>query len=474
MTLGTARKVARYLRASSILLPRYQTRSLQMGELLWKPATASAIREIVRNPAYAGVFAYGRKQSDPTQRQPGCPGSGRIAQPIEEWIHWQPDVYPAYITWEQYLANQEWLRQNTARFWPRPERGQGTAREGSALLQGLVVCGVCGRHMYTTYHHTARYACDALRDDGLPTCLFVRGPLVDETVVQAFFQAIVPAQLDALAAVLAAQQTERQHLDKQRQEQLKRAQYEARLAQRQYDAVDPDNRMVAAELERRWEAKLHQLQETKEAYARFQQAPAPFELTPQLRQQFQHISESLPQLWAQLAPSQKKELLRSLVAQVILRRDEPDRIDVKIVWISGHYSTYTVQTPIQRQSNLPRYDEMVARIHALWQEGLNDEQIASQLAAEGLHTARRSDASPITVQKIRLKHGWKRPMAQQWGENDFSHPLGQPDRAAHLLLGRQARPARTAPGQPGPRYLRLAAWRRRRSRHPAPRLGAGV
>jgi DNA invertase Pin-like site-specific DNA recombinase len=223
-TLGTARKVVGYLRASSILLPRYQTRGPQIGELLWKPATASAIREIVRNPAYAGTFAYGRKQSDPTRRQLGRPGSGRITQPIEEWIHWQPDVYPAYITWEQYLVNQERLRQNTARFWPRPEHGQGTAREGSALLQGLVVCGVCGRHMYTTYHHTARYACDALRDDGLPTCLFVCGPLVDETVVQAFFQAIVPAQLDALAAVLAAQQTERQHLEKQRQEQLKRAQ----------------------------------------------------------------------------------------------------------------------------------------------------------------------------------------------------------------------------------------------------------
>jgi hypothetical protein len=185
-------------------------------------------------------------------------------------------------------------------------------------------------------------------------------------------------------------------------------------------------------LERRWEAKLHQLQETKEAHARFQQTPAPFELTPQLRQQFQHISESLPQLWAQLAPSQKKELLRSLVAQVILRRDEPDRIDVKIVWVSGHYSTYTVQTPIHRQSNLPHYDEMVARIYALWQEGLNDKQIASQLSAEGLHTARRSDASPITVQKIRLEHGWRRPMAQQWGALEWDGLLTPRGLAARL------------------------------------------
>ncbi len=136
-TLGTARKVACYLREEDILLPRRQMRGVEMGEVLWKPATASAVREIIHNPAYAGAFAYGRKQTNPMQRQPG---RGRIAQPMDEWIHVQQDVYPAYITWEQYLTNQEQLRQNTARFWPKPARAQGAIREGSALLQGLVIC----------------------------------------------------------------------------------------------------------------------------------------------------------------------------------------------------------------------------------------------------------------------------------------------------------------------------------------------
>lgn len=221
-------------------------------------------------------------------------------------------------------------------------------------------------------------------------------------------------------------------MEQQWQDQLKRTRYEAHLAQRQYNAVDPDNRLVAAELERRWEAKLRQLQETKEAYERFQQTPAPIELTPQLRQQFQHISESLPQLWSQLAYSQKKELLRTLIGQVILRRDEPDEIEVKIVWVSGHYSMLTVQPPIQCQRNLPAYDELLARIHTLWQAGLNDEQIASHLTAEGFHTARQANVTPAAVAKIRRNQTWKRPLAQQRGALEWDGRLTPRGLAARL------------------------------------------
>jgi len=232
-------------------------------------------------------------------------------------------------------------------------------------------------------------------------CMSLHGPSIDAVVVQAFFDTLRPAQLDALAAILAEQQAERQRLIQQWGDRLKRARYEAHLAERQYGAVDPDNRLVAAELERRWEAKLQQLQEVQEGYDRFRQAPTPSELTPEQREQFQHISETLPEL----SNAQRKDLLRSLVARVILKRAAPDKVEVKIVWISGHYSVAYAQPPILRQQDVTGYDDMVERIRALWQQNLDDEQIAAQLTTEGFHSARSAGVSPDAVLKIRREQG---------------------------------------------------------------------
>jgi hypothetical protein len=329
---------------------------------------------------------------------------------MDEWIHLQVDVYPAYITWEQYLANQERLHQNEMRFASQIEQAQGAARHGMALLQGLAVCGYCGCHMWSGYKHSSHnYFCDALNKRyGEPSCVYIPGPPVDEVVVQAFLDAIRPAQLDALEAVLAAQQAERERLTRQWEEQLKQARYEARLAERQYNAVDPDNRLVATELERRWEEKLRQLQSTQESYDRFLQVSTLPGLSPELRVQFQLISETLPDLWrsGQLSNQQKKELLRSLISKVILKRKTPDTVEVKIVWVSGHYTVVYARVLINRQQDLPRYDELVERIRELWQQGRNDQQIADQMTAEGFHTARSQGVSPVTVQKIRLAHDW--------------------------------------------------------------------
>jgi hypothetical protein len=410
--LGTAYQVLHYLRREGVLLPRRQTSGLHAGELLWKLPTDAAICGILHNPAYAGAFAYGRRQADPTQCQPGRPGMGRVAKPMTEWICLKQDVYPAYIAWEQYLVNQERLCQNRAQFLADTKQAQGAAREGSALLQGLAVCGICGRRMSVLYKHTARYECSSGRERGEKACQFVRGPLVDDVVVEAFVQALAPAQLDALAAILETQQVERQRQVQQWEERVKRAQYEAHLAERQYHAVDPENRLVAAELERRWEVRLHQLRVTHEAYERFQQRPAPLRLTPELRQRFQRVSESLPLLWPELSNSQKKDLLRTLIAQVVLRRETPDRVEVRVIWVSGHYTVVYVKPPILRQQDVVGYNEMVERIKALWEEGLSDEQIAAQLMEEGFHTARSTGVTPMAVQKIRLARGWKLPLAQ--------------------------------------------------------------
>jgi DNA invertase Pin-like site-specific DNA recombinase len=406
--LGSVNKVIRYFRQNQILLPRRQAQGPQVNQIVWKVASESAVTDLLKNPAYAGVFAYGRRQGDPMLRKPGRSATGLRRKPMTEWLQCMQNAYPAYITWEQFLANQERIQQNGLWFTEKRQKAQGIVRKGAGLLQGMVLCGHCGYHMQTVYKHTPRYVCRGMvRTTIAPSdCNSVRSPVVDEVVVQAFFEAICPAQLDALEAILAAQRQERERLEQQWQEQLKRAQYEAHLARRQYDAVDPENRLVAAELERRWEAKLQQLRQTEEAYHHFQQTPLPEKIPEALRETFKNVSSQLPELWPQLSNPQKKELLRSLIRQVIIKRPVPDRIEIRIVWVSGCYTDHATLTPIHGEQNVSGYDQMVARIQELCQQGYNDRRSAEQLTKEGFHSARSTRVTTRTVQKIRLKRGW--------------------------------------------------------------------
>ncbi|MBV7335885.1 recombinase family protein [Chloroflexi bacterium TSY] len=284
--MGSCSKVLRYCLDNQILIPRRQTGGAFHGEILWKEPSYNSINPIIKNPAYAGAFAHGRKQVDRAKRMTfGSPRSGSITRPMDEWIHLQQDVYPAYISWEQYLANQERLSQNAMHYEKAMQAAQGAAREGKALLQGLVWCGCCGYRMHIRYRNTPTYACSQLYDSyGRKSCLFVTAPKIDEIVVQAFFEAIQPAQLDALAALLEQQQQDHAKLDHQWQQRLERAEYEAQRAERQYSQADPENRLVTASLEKRWEEKLGTLHETQREYACFQQQQTTPGISPQLQQ----------------------------------------------------------------------------------------------------------------------------------------------------------------------------------------------
>jgi hypothetical protein len=230
--LGSAHKLMRSLRADGIRLPRRQTGGPQAGELLWRPPSASAILTILRNPAYAGAFAYGRRRL--VTGHP--PGHAPVAtQPLGEWTALRRDVYPAYITWETYVANQARLANNRSLFaW----RAQGAPRSGAGLLSGLAVCGRCGRQMRVRYKPGVRYICVARREShGMPSCLHLEGIGIERVVVDAFFEAIRPAELALLEEGLVSLRRERDQRGQHHADQVKRAEYEARLAERQYRAV---------------------------------------------------------------------------------------------------------------------------------------------------------------------------------------------------------------------------------------------
>jgi Recombinase zinc beta ribbon domain len=352
-----------------------------------------------------------RRPTDPLLRKPGHRGSGVVRKPMEEWVTIQQGVYPAYITWEQFLRNQERLAENAQEGLAKRmvrQGAQGAPRTGEALLQGVICCGMCGYRMRVAYKPQVRYLCDGLkRHYHEKMCMSLDGPSIEEMVVNAFFNALRPAQLDALQALLAEQAKKEGQLRQYHRDQVTRATYEAHLARRRYEAVDPDNRLVAASLEKGWEEKLVALRQAEEEAERFEHRPLTPELSPELRQQLEHIGPTLPALWdrGKISNPHKKRLLRSLISRVIATRLAPDRIEIKIVWISGHFSVAQVIPLIHRQADASNYEALVARLDELTRQGLTDPEIAAQLTTEGFHTARRLAVTVGTIHKLRKNHG---------------------------------------------------------------------
>jgi DNA invertase Pin-like site-specific DNA recombinase len=401
--LGSCQKLLRSLRDDGLLLPRWQTCGARRGELVWKRPSDAALYDILKNPAYAGAFVYGRHGRHPDWR-PGQPE--RLAhRPMAEWVVHR-DAYPAYIPWEQFVATQDRLADNASRF---ATGSRGAPRRGPALLVGLLVCGHCGRRLRVNYvsHSHVQYFCAALnRAYGAPTCLHVAAAPIEAAVVAAFFEAIAPAELSLLDDVLAAQRADAARVAQQYADRVARAEYEAHLARKGYMAVDPENRLVAAELERRWESALQALAAAREAAERVAQPPAAPTLTPELRAQLQDVGRHLPTLWTsgRLRPEHKKELLRSLVRRVIVARPVASTVEVKIVWVSGAMSPLTLHPSVHRAVDVGDYARVVERVLALAREGHPDGEIARRLTAEGFRSARRANVPPDWVGKIRRAH----------------------------------------------------------------------
>lgn len=407
--LGTCYRVLRYCQQHAILLPRRHRGAPAPGALCWRQPSDSIISSIITNPAYAGAFVYGRRTSEPQRQAPGRRTPTMVRRPMEQWQCLRQDAYPAYISWVQFLANQERLRENAQRYNDKTGTGRGAPREGAALLQGLLTCGRCGYRMTVAYRPRSRYTCAAMtRRFAEARCVHLEGPPIEAFVVQAFFDAIAPAQLEALDEVLAQRQRDQQRLERYHHQQVTQARFSANLARRRYEQVDPQYRLAAAELERDWDDKLRALRQAEEAAARFAQAPAESTLHPELRAQLVDLSHSLPGWWAsdQLRHDQRKALLRSLISQVIVTRPATDQVAVKIIWVSGHYSEGLVIPPVLHQRQVTGYDTMVERIGQLWAQGATDAQIAETLSAEGFRSARRARVLPKTVLKIRCHHHW--------------------------------------------------------------------
>ena len=312
------------------------------------------------------------------------------------------DKYPAFVDWETFERIQAMLRDNRAEYLHNKTRG--IPRDGAALLHGIAWCGECGHKMAVRYKGGSQYVCNHLRQQhGVPVCQCLRSAAIDRSIAAAFMAAVAPAEIDAWARARKAQRQSDEALQRAEAQQVDRLRYEARLAERQFNRVDPDNRLVAAELERRWEAALSELRRAEEALARRATATAsgPDRLDPRMRAKVVALGRRLPELWADPSVSRehRKALLRCLIDKVVMRRAARDMADVRIVWRGGEISEMTVMLPVNAVAALPRHAEMEARVLQLARAGVDDAEIARRLTAEGHRSPSRTAVLCSTVQE---------------------------------------------------------------------------
>jgi DNA invertase Pin-like site-specific DNA recombinase len=400
LRLRSASKVLAFLNAHDLMLPRRD----RFGDVTWKKPTGAAILQILKNPASAGAFVYGRTRT--LRKEATSVRAKQIRLPLEEWKIRVNDIYPAYISWETFEHIQAMLLDNYAEYDRNKTRG--IPRPGAALLHGLVYCGECGHKMVVQYKGGTRYLCNFLRQKyHVPGCQHIPGDSVDPYIVEAFFLALSPIELDVYSQAVATQQETIDQVSHARSQHLERLRYEAQLAERQFLRVDPDNRLVAASLEKRWNEALCALKLAEEAAVQqHKPVPALRSLSEELQTAFKAIGQHLPALWHHelLSQRQRKALLRCLIDKVVLHRPEPATVQARIVWRGGETTTLSIPVPVGSLKDLAGAQEMEQIILQRSREGVTDEVIAEELTAQGYRSPMKLFVLPSTVRGIRLKH----------------------------------------------------------------------
>jgi len=385
----------------------------QFGDTLWKRTSASAIISTLKNPAYAGAFVYGRSQSLQSQIDSGKKVQKQL--PIEQWKIIVKDKSPAYISWKTFEKIQAMLKDNYSEY--DRNKSRGIPRDGAALLHGIVYCGECGHKMAVQYKQSVRYICNFLRQQyQVPVCQYIPANHVDEKVVEAFFEALSPIELDVYDKAIEEQKQKQEEISRAHHQQLQRLQYKVNLARRQYDQVDPDNRLVASELEIRWENALRDLKQAEKSSIRNEAITIPH-LPTEIKESFTSIGKELPHIWNTplISTSRKKALLRCLIDKVIIHRSYRDLLQSCIVWKGGATTTFDIPIPVGTFAELSCAEEMEKLILEMALKGVSDKDIAEQLSEKGFRSPMKSYLLSTTVQNIRLKHRLLRNSSQ-------SHP----------------------------------------------------
>jgi DNA invertase Pin-like site-specific DNA recombinase len=432
--LGSGGAVVRYLHRSQIRVPVRPINGRQTPPLQWRPPTHGAIYAVLNHPLYAGAYAYGRRPVDLQRKQVNPSQRSQITVPMDQWQVLLPDHLPAYITWDQYLLNRERLRQNVSR-WDTT----GAPRRGAALLGGLVYCGRCGHRMQVHYAgaHRACYGCNRVdRNGDCARCPGLAAGPLDALVSRHVLRALEPASLELSLRAHEDLERERQRLHQHWQQQLERARYQADRARRQYELVEPENRLVVRELEKEWEGAMVQLRQQEEEYARFRR-DLPCGLSRAEREIIRALAGDIPQIWnsSTTTPEDRQIVIRQLVDRIRVRVDgSSEAATVAIHWKGGSVTEHSWRRSVRRYRQLDAYDRLLGRIQELRADGQTGPAIASALNAENYRTAKGLFFTAGTVRTLLSRQGLSRSRTalehpegcgrDEWWVGDLARELG--------------------------------------------------
>lgn len=400
---GTATATVRRFREQRLLFPRRLPSGPRQGELVWGTLLHHRALRVLKNPRYAGAFAYGRSRI-----RRAADGHEVVTRlPQEEWHTLILDAHPGYITWLEYEENVRRLRDNGQAYGV--DRRHGPPREGPALLQGLVICGRCGERMTVRYYSShgelcPEYCCQKFGiEHGLSPCQRILGRELDRAIGELMVETVSPLALEVALAVQEELQTRAEEADRLRRQQVERARYEAELAQRRYLRVDPDNRLVADSLEADWNQKLRALATAQEEYERQRQAECLL-LDEQKRAQILALATDFPLLWQDPATPhrERKRMVRLLLEDVTLIRTE--EVVAHVRFRGG--ATRTLRLPLPRNAwQLRQMDPVVVTEIDRLINDHTDSEVAEILNARGLRPGVADRFSPLIIWHVRRKYG---------------------------------------------------------------------
>jgi DNA invertase Pin-like site-specific DNA recombinase len=415
---GTAYAVVHRFAESALRFPRRAYGGAWNGKLIWGRLTHSRVLGLLKNPSYAGMYVFGRYQYRRRISPAGEVQKRVCTTPIEEWRVRLEEHHEGYISWDEYLENQTQLEKNRTN--GEATMLNGPAREGLALLQGLLLCGHCGRALTVRYTGNGgiypTYLCNRLRREGLAhrDCLSFRSDPLDNAVAEQVLKALQPAQLELAVAALEELEARDHDLGQQWKMRLERAEYEAALAERRYEEVDPAQRLVAATLERRWNTALQQLEELRKQAVEFQQQHARV-ATPEQKAKVLALAKDLPRVWhaSTTQAKDRKRMLRLLIRDITVEQSTvPKQLLVHIRWQGNACTDISIQRPPSEADRVRYPTAVVNRVRELARH-LTDAEIAGQFRREGSTSAKGKTFTTSIIRELRFTYRIPAPILRK-------------------------------------------------------------